>query len=71
MNKQQTKKGNKMTIRELVQQQPIMDINQWLAFIQDKKLQEHERTIIECADYYGKISINHNATFNSNNILNF
>jgi hypothetical protein len=52
-----------MTIREFVLFQPNMGINEWLAAIEKANLSLHEKTILECANHYDKITINHNASF--------
>jgi hypothetical protein len=53
----------KMTINDLVLAQNDMGINEWLAFIVEKNLQQHEHLILECANHHNKITVNHNATF--------
>lgn len=52
-----------MIIRDFVLQQNDMGINEWLAAIANAKLLEHENLILECANHYNKITINHNASF--------
>lgn len=52
-----------MTIKELVQAQKPMGINEWLEFIKSSNLTEYEHLILECANYYNLITINHNASF--------
>ena len=45
-----------MTIREYVLNSKTQGINDWLAQIENDKMQKHESIIISCADYYGKIT---------------
>jgi hypothetical protein len=52
-----------------VQSLPAMGINEWLAEIEKRNLKEHERLILECANHYDKITVNHNARFNYPKIL--
>lgn len=62
-----------MTIREFVLKQKNMDINDWILVIEKEGLQKYQHTIIECANHYNKIIVNHNATFGPdsiNSILN-
>jgi hypothetical protein len=52
-----------MTIREFVLQQSPQGINEWLALIEAKGLQQHENLILECANHYDLITVNYSATF--------
>lgn len=53
-----------MTIKELVLAQDIMGVNDWIKLGKEKKLTPLEmETLIQCADYYKKIKINHSASF--------
>jgi hypothetical protein len=54
-----------MTIREFVLAQKRMGINGWLKLIEQEGFQEHERLILECANHYDLITVNHSASFNS------
>ena len=59
-----------MTISDFVLNHQEACINQWLIWIKEANLNQHENTILECANYYNLITINHNASFNDNNIIN-
>lgn len=52
-----------MTIKEFVFSQPCMGVNQWIETISQNGLQEHEQTIIKCADHFNRIVVNHSANF--------
>lgn len=52
-----------MKIKDFVLAQKQMGINDWFALIAENHLQEYEAQIIECADYFGRITVNKNATF--------
>lgn len=58
-----------MTIRDIVLNQPTQGINEWLLFIDQSKLQKYEQLILNCAEHYNKITINHKASFNTKKIL--
>lgn len=59
-----------MTIKDFVLNQKTAGINDWLELIQANNLAKHEREILECADFFDKIAINHNANFNTSSIFN-
>ena len=46
-----------MTIREYVLNSKTQGINDWLAQIENDKMQKYESIIISCADHYGKITV--------------
>ena len=46
-----------MTIRDYVLKSKTQGINDWLAQIENDKMQKYESIIISCADYYGKITV--------------
>lgn len=52
-----------MTIKEFVLAQDRMTINGWLEIIKDSGLEKHEDIIIQCADDFNMIIINHSSTF--------
>lgn len=52
-----------MTIREFVFKFEPMFINEWIEIINNHNLSKHEQTILECADYFNRIKINHKASF--------
>lgn len=54
-----------MTISEFVLNQNPQSINDWIKLIKECKLSNYEDAILKCADYYGKIIINHSACFTS------
>ena len=57
-----------MTIQEFVLSQSIMGINGWLKAIETAGLQKHERTIIDCACHFNRITVNHSASFGKESI---
>lgn len=57
------KKLNDMTIKEFVLAQNKMTINGWLEIIKESGLQKHEDIIIQCAEDFDMIIVNHSATF--------
>lgn len=59
-----------MTIKDFVISNETTGINEWIALIEKHNLVEHEHLILECANHFDKITINHNASFNSPSILN-
>jgi hypothetical protein len=52
-----------MTIKDLVLAQKPQGINEWLVFIKLNKLEQYEAIILDCAEYFNMIVINHDATF--------
>lgn len=52
-----------MTIKDLVLAQKPQGINEWLEFIKLNKLEQYESIILDCAEHFNLIVINHNATF--------
>lgn len=52
-----------MTIKDFVMTQPKQGINEWLKVIEANKFQEHENTILDCAESLDKIEVNHSAEF--------
>ena len=52
-----------MTIKDLVLAQKPQGINEWLEFIKLNKLEQYEATILDCAENFNLIIVNHNATF--------
>lgn len=58
-------KGTTMTIREIVLEQKPQGINQWLDFIKREKLEQYEHIIIDCANHYNLITVNHSARFDA------
>ena len=59
-----SKKSEKpMTIKEFVLSQKKQGINEWIETIEKNGLTQYQDTIIEAADYFDKITINHNASF--------
>ena len=58
-----------MTITDWVQAQNKMTINGWIQIIKESGFEKHEDIIIECAEYFDLIIINHNSNFT--NTLNF
>jgi hypothetical protein len=52
-----------MSIKEFVQSQPKMGINDWIQCISNEGLSEYESLIISCADHMNKIIVNHEASF--------
>lgn len=52
-----------MTIKDLVLAQKPQGINEWLEFIKLNKLEQYEAIILDCAEHFKMIVINHNATF--------
>lgn len=51
------------TIKDFVMSNGSQGINQWIELIKKNNLQEHESIIIECADHFGLITVNHDADF--------
>jgi hypothetical protein len=60
-----TQKESVMTIREFVLEQKPMGINEWIKVIEDAGLQNHQHVIIDCADHYDMVIVNHSARFDS------
>jgi len=58
-----------MTIKEFVQAQGKMTINEWIKIIKESGFEKHEDVIIQCAEHFDLIIINHKSNFN--NTLNF
>jgi hypothetical protein len=58
-----------MTIKEFVQAQGKMTINEWIQIIKEFGFEKHEDVIIQCADDFDLIIINHKSNFI--NTLNF
>ena len=52
-----------MTIKEYVFSKNPMPINEWIQCIKKDGFSHHEDTIIQAADQFNKIIINHNANF--------
>jgi hypothetical protein len=52
-----------MTIKDLVLAQKPQGINEWLEFIKLNKLEQYEAIILDCAEHFNLITVNHNATF--------
>lgn len=52
-----------MTIKQFVETQPIMGINDWIELIKKNKFEQYESIILSCADEMNKIKINHEANF--------
>jgi len=52
-----------MTIRDFVISQPKQGINEWLKVIEENNFKTHEKIILDCAEHFNKIEINHNANF--------
>lgn len=52
-----------MTIKEFVMKQKPMGINEWLQLISNKGLTKFESNILNCAEHFNLITINHNAEF--------
>ena len=60
-----TQRTGQMTIREFVLEQKPMGINEWIKVIEDAGLQYHQHVIIDCADHYDMVIVNHSARFDS------
>jgi hypothetical protein len=60
-----TQRTGQMTIREFVLEQKPMGINEWIKVIEDAGLQNHQHVIIDCADHYDMVIVNHSARFDS------
>jgi hypothetical protein len=60
-----TQKEPVMTIREFVLEQKPMGINEWIKVIEDAGLQNHQHVIIDCADHYDMVIVNHSTRFDS------
>ena len=52
-----------ITVQEFVEQQPIQRMSSWMKLIEKEKLDHAEKLILDCAEYLGKIEINHEANF--------
>lgn len=52
-----------MRIKDLVLAQKPQGINEWLEFIKLNKLEQYEAIILDCAEHFNLIIVNHNATF--------
>lgn len=53
-----------MTIKEIVLSNPVMGINGWLNVAKQYKMNsKEEKILIDCAEYFNKVEVNHNASF--------
>lgn len=52
-----------MTIKDLVLKQRAKGINDWLEFIKLNNLEQYEAIILDCAEHFNLIIVNHNAAF--------
>lgn len=52
-----------MTIKDFVLCQHPQGINDWLRLINESKLNQHENLILECANHFDLITVNHAASF--------
>lgn len=54
-----------MTVEQFVLAQKPMGINQWIKVIEDAGLQQHQHLIVDCADHYDMVIVDHTARFDA------